>query len=90
MNNTPTPLNVYRKEQKEQEVTEYQNKIMNTRSANQSLDNFTQSLNARQDTYIAEALKRVRESDVTHAESLTRINGTFLYNQTLDSSKDNK
>ena len=49
---------------------------------------FHQSVAASQDSYIASALRKVRESKITHPESLTRISGTWLHNQTLDSSEE--
>jgi hypothetical protein len=87
MNNTPTPLDVYRREQKEQELIEVQQSQMKLKSVKRQADNFNQSLNASKDTYIVDALKRGRQSKVPHSDSLTRISSSWFYNQTLDSKE---
>ena len=65
-----------------------QQKQMETKLVEKPSDAWRQSLDASGDTYIAEALRKVRESNVTHPESLTRISGSWLFNQTLNSSKE--
>jgi hypothetical protein len=63
-------------------------KQMEDRRVDQPSNAFHQSVAASGDTYIAEALRKVRESNVTHPESLTRMSGTWLHNQTLNSSQE--
>jgi hypothetical protein len=43
--------------------------------------NFNQSVSATHDRYMIDALNKVRESDVTLPEDLTRMNGTWMRNQ---------
>jgi hypothetical protein len=61
---------------------------------NQLMENssnaFYQSVAASGDTYIASALRKVRESNVTHPEFLTRISGSWMHNQMLNSSQEKK
>ena len=45
---------------------------------------------ASSDTYIASALKKVRQSKITHPESLTRISGTWFHNQKMNTAEENK
>jgi len=61
---------------------------MDNKRVAQPANAFHQSVSASGDTYIAEALRKVRESKVTHPESLTRISGTWLYNQTITQSEE--
>ena len=60
-----------------------QQKQMEDRRIDQPSNAFHQSVAATGDTYIAEALRKVRESKITHPETLTRISGSWLYNQTI-------
>ena len=60
-----------------------QQKQMDNKRVEQPSNAFHQSVAATSDTYIAEALRKVRESNVTHPEALTRMSGTWLYNQTI-------
>jgi len=87
MNNTPTPNDVYRNEQKEQKLKEVQQSQMKLKSVQRQTDNFNQSLNDSKDTYIADALKRVRQNNVTHSDSLARISSSWFCNQTLDTKE---
>jgi len=41
------------------------------------------SNDAFEDKYMYDAYKKVRESDVTHHEDLTRISGTWFFNKSL-------
>ena len=70
----------------ESKLKNTQKKQMEDRRIEQPSNAFHQSVAATGDTYIAEALRKVRESNVTHPESLTRISGTWLYNQTITPS----
>jgi hypothetical protein len=60
-----------------------QQKQMDNKRVEQPSNAFHQSVAATGDTYIAEALRKVRESKVTHNPDLLRMNGTWLYNQTI-------
>ena len=91
MNISDTPLvsrAVSQRSDEESKLKKTQQKQMETRLVQKPSDAWRQTLNASGDTYIAAALRKVRESKVTHPESLTRISGTWLHNQTLDSSKE--
>ena len=70
----------------ESKLKKSQQKQMEDRRIDQPSNAFHQSVAATGDTYIAEALRKVRESNVTHPESLTRMSGTWLYNQTITPS----
>ena len=65
-----------------------QQKQMGDRLMEKPSDAWRQTLNASGDTYIASALKKVRQSKVTHDETLTRMSGTWLFNETLNASED--
>ena len=89
--NTYTPLvsrSVSQKADEESKLKKTQQKQMETKLVEKPSDAWRQSLDASSDTYIAEALRKVRESNVSHPESLTRMSGTWLHNQTLNSSKE--
>ena len=89
MNISDTPLvsrAVSQRSDEESKLKKTQQKQMENRLVEKPADAFHQSVAASQDTYIASALRKVRESNVTHPESLTRISGTWLHNQTLKSS----
>ena len=91
MNISDTPLvsrSVSQRADQESKLKKTQQKQMETRLVEKPSDAWRQSLDASGDTYIAEALRKVRESKVTHPESLTRISGTWLHNQTLNSPEE--
>ena len=72
----------------ESKLKKSQQKLMDNKRVEQPANAFHQSVAAPGDTYIGEALRKVRESKVTHPESLTRISGTWLYNQTITPSEE--
>jgi len=72
----------------ESKLKKSQQKLMESRLVEKPADAWRQSLDASGDTYIVEALRKVRESKITHPESLTRISGTWLYNQTITPSEE--
>ena len=91
MNISDTPLvsrSVSQRADQESKLKKTQQKQMETRLVEKPSDAWRQTLDASGDTYIAEALRKVRESKVTHPESLTRISGTWLHNQTLNSPEE--
>jgi hypothetical protein len=61
---------------------------MEDRRVDQPSNAFHQSVAATGDTYIAEALRKVRESKITHNPELLRRNGTWLYNQTITPTEE--
>ena len=56
---------------------------MDLRKVNREQDAYNSSVAASSDDYMKSALNKVRQSNVTHNETVTRLNGTWLYNQTL-------
>ena len=91
MNISDTPLvsrAVSQRSDEESKLKKTQQKQMVERLVEKPSDAWRQTLDASGDTYIASALRKLRESNVTHPESLTRISGTWLHNQTLKSSKE--
>ena len=74
----------------ESKLKKSQQKQMEDRRVDQPSNAFHQSVAATGDTYIAEALRKVRESNVTHPEALTRMSGTWMHNQMLNSSQEEK
>ena len=91
MNISNTPLvsrAVSQRSDEESKLKKTQQKQMEERLVEKPAQAFHQSVAASQDSYIASALKKLRESNVTHPESLTRISGTWLHNQTLNPSEE--
>jgi len=89
--NTYTPLvsrAVSQRTHEQSKLKKNQQKQMEERLVEKPADAFHQSVAASGDTYIAEALRKVRESNVTHPESLTRMSGSWFHNQTLNSSQE--
>ena len=56
---------------------------MESRRFERNSKNFNQSVNATNDRYMVDALNKVRESNVTHPENLTRMNGTWMHNRSI-------
>ena len=56
---------------------------MKSRRVETDSRNFNQSVNATNDRYMVDALNKVRKSNVTHPESLTRMNGTWMHNRSF-------
>jgi hypothetical protein len=72
----------------ESKLKKSQQKQMEDRRVDQPSNAFHQSVAATGDTYIAEALRKVRESKITHNPELLRRNGTWLYNQTITPTEE--
>lgn len=72
----------------ESKLKKSQQKQMEDRRIDQPSNAFHQSVAATGDTYIAEALRKVRESKITHNPELLRRNGTWLYNQTITPTEE--
>ena len=78
---TLVSLEVSRRREKHQKLGENQQKQMEYRRVNTDSKNFHQSVSATKDRYMIDALTKVRKSDVTLPEDLTRMNGTWMRNQ---------
>ena len=78
-----TPRNVSRRQQDLQKLRQSQQSQMDSKRVEKDRRDFNQSVSASNDHYMKDALTKVRQSDVTHNETVTRLNGTWFYNQTL-------
>ena len=65
------------------EVTPTQHREFESRRVERDSRNFNQSVHATKDRYMVDALTKVRESDVTHPESLTKMNGSWMHNRSF-------
>ena len=85
MTNRPTltPRTITAREQQRQKIKDTQKSEMDTRRVHRDQDAFNSSVAASQDHYMTQALAKVRQSDVTHSETLTKWNGSWLINQTM-------
>ena len=77
------PLDVSRRREEHQKLKQTQQKQMDTRRIDRDSRNFNQSVHATKDRYMVDALTKVRESDVTHPESLTKMNGSWMHNRSF-------
>ena len=82
-NNTPTPLAVSRREKENQLRKQAQQSEMDANRVQTTTRTWNSSVSASNDHYMVSALSKVRESNVTHHEDLTRINGTWMHNQNM-------
>ena len=80
---TLVPLDVSRRREEQQKLKQNQQREMDSRRVYRDSKNFNQSVNASQDKYLVDALSKVRKSDVTHSEDLTRMNGTWMRNRSF-------
>ena len=76
-------LDVARRREEQQKLKQTQQREMESRQVERDSKNFNQSVSATNDRYMVDALSKVRESDVTHPESLTRMNGTYFHNRSF-------
>ncbi len=72
-------LDVARRREEQQKLKQTQQREMESRQVERDSKNFNQSVNASNDKYMVDALTKVRESDVTHPESLTRMHGSWMH-----------
>ena len=77
------PIDVSRRREEHQKLKQTQQKQMDTRRIDRDSRNFNQSVNATNDRYMVDALNKVRKSDVTHPESLTRMHGSWMHNRSF-------
>ena len=80
---TLVSLDVSRRREEKQTLKQNQQKEMESRRVERDSKNFNQSVNATNDRYMVDALTKVRKSNVTHPENLTRMNGTWMRNQSF-------
>ena len=80
---TLVPLDVSRRREEQQKLKQTQQREMESRQVERDSKNFNQSVNASNDKYMVDALSKVRESDITHPESLTRMNGSWMHNRSF-------
>ena len=84
MQNEPlVPVEVTRRREEQQTLKQNQQKEMESRRVDRDSQNFNQSVNATNDRYMVDALTKVRKSNVTHPENLTRMNGTWMHNRSF-------
>ena len=80
---TLIPLDVSRRREEQRKLKQNQQKEMDSRRAERDSKNFNQSVNASNDRYMVDALTKVRKSEVTHPEDLTRMNGSWMHNRSF-------
>mgnify|MGYP001222119838 CR=1 FL=1 len=80
---TLVSLEVSRRREEQQKLKQNQQREMESRRVETDSKNFNQSVNATNDRYMVDALSKVRKSDVTHSEDLTRMNGTWMHNRSI-------
>ena len=84
MQNEPlVPVDVSRRREEHQKLKQNQQKEMESRRVERDSKNFNQSVNASNDKYMIDALTKVRKSNITHPENLTRMNGTWMHNRSF-------
>ena len=80
---TLVSLDVSRRKEEQQILKQNQQKEMESRGVDRDSKNFNQSVNATNDRYMVDALNKVRTSDVTHPEDLTRMDGSWMHNRSF-------
>ena len=80
---TLVSLDVSRRKEEQQILKQNQQKEMESRRVDRDFKNFNQSVNATHDRYMVDALNKVRKSNITHPEELTRMNGLWMYNRSF-------
>ena len=80
---TLVSLDVSRRREEQQKLKQNQQKEMESRQVERDSRNFNQSVNATNDKYMIDALTKVRKSNITHPENLTRMNGTWMHNRSF-------
>jgi hypothetical protein len=77
------PRTVYRRQQNQQKLRQTQQSAMDINRIERDRRDFDQTVSASNDHYMKDALAKVRQSDVTHNETVTRLNGTWMFNKSL-------
>ena len=81
---TLVSLEVSRRRENQHNLKQRQQKEMESRRVERDSKNFNQSVNATNDQYMVDALKRVRTSGVTLPEDLTRRHGSWMHNRSFN------
>ena len=76
-------IDVSQRRQEREKLIQTQQSVMNTKQVQTDTEQFHQSVDATNDKYMIDALTKVRKSDVTHSEDLTRMNGTWMHNRSI-------
>ena len=71
-----TPRNVSRRQQHQQKLRQSQQSQMDSKRVEKDRWDLNQSVSASEDSYMTSALAKVKQSDVTHNETVTRLNKT--------------
>ncbi len=79
-----TPLDVQKRKLDAEKLRHQQKIDMNMRRGEDASNRFRSSVNAFNDHDMADALKKVRQSNVTLPDDLTRLNGTWMHNRSLE------
>ena len=73
--------NVSMRQQERAKKINQQQSEMNPRMVERETNAFNQSVATTTDAYMRDALNQVRQSDVTLPETLTRFQGTWMWNK---------
>ena len=84
MTEIDTPLDVQKRKLDAEKLRHQQKIDMNMRRVEDASNRFRSSVNAFNDHDMADALKKVRQSNVTLPDDLTRLNGTWMHNRSLE------
>ena len=76
-------LDVSSRREEQQRLKQTQQREMDSRQVDRDSKNFNQSVNATNDKYMVDALSKVRKSNITHSEDLTRMNGSWMHNRSF-------
>ena len=79
-----TPLDVEKRKLDADKLRLQQKIDMNMQRVEDASNRFQSSVNAFNDRDMADALKKVRQSNVTLPDDLTRLNGTWMHNRYLE------
>ena len=74
---------VSQRRREKEKLIQTRQSAMNAERVELDTRHFNQSVNASNDKYMIDALTKVRKSDVTHSEDLTRMNGTWMHNRSI-------
>ena len=76
-------IDVQRRRTEKEKLRQQQSRKMESGWADRQSNDYDRSVSATNDNYMKDALSKVRESKVTHSETLTRMNGTWMHNQKM-------
>jgi hypothetical protein len=81
MEQTLVSRNVSHRRQDQQKRRQSQQFTMDTDRMERNSQDFNQSVFATNDHYMKDALTKVRQSNVTQSETVTRLHGTWMFNK---------